>query len=68
MSPITFALSDVGQSLRRQHQFHFHRALRNQIGNQIRIFGRHRAGRNFRRIFCVICHSSVWKPIVGSAD
>ena len=59
---------DIRQSLRRQNQFHFHRSLADQIGNQIRIFCGDRAGRNFRRIIRVICLAGVRKPIVGATD
>ena len=58
---------DIGQLLRRENQFQFHRSLTDQIGDQIRILRRDGSGWNFWRIVRVICLSSMWKPVIGAA-
>ena len=45
----------VRQSLRRQNQFHFHRSLPDQAGNQIRIFRGYCTSWNPWRVIRIIC-------------
>src|SRR5438132_1079678 len=59
---------DVRQSLRREYQFHFHWALIYKIDNQVRVLGRNRAGRDFRRVIRVFCLPGVRDPIVRTTN
>jgi hypothetical protein len=70
----TFDIADhvcalnVWQSLRREHEFHFHRALLRKIDNQLCVFDRHGRRRNFRRVHGIFCLSGVRNSIIGTAN
>src|SRR5437870_13014944 len=59
---------EVGELLWRENQSHSHRSLSDQLRNQICILCGDCGCRNFWRIICVICLSSMWKPIIGATD
>ena len=59
---------DVRQSLRREHEFHFHRTLFHKIDNQVRVFARDRTGWNLRRITRVFSLTSMRQTKISATD
>src|SRR5437868_3733348 len=59
---------DVRQSLRREEQFHFDRPFLCKIDNQVGVFARDRARRNFRRVIGVFSLPSVRQTIIRAAN
>ena len=59
---------DIGQSLRRQNQFHLHRSLLHKIDNHLGVLGRDRAGRDLRRVRLVIGLASVRQTVIRAAN